>query len=46
MSILDQKPNMKNFSEVIQGLSRSSKEGINIAIKKFNDFSKSDLNFL
>jgi len=40
MSLLDQKPNMKNFSEVIQGLSRSSKAGISIAIAKFNDFTK------
>ncbi len=40
MSLLDVKPTMKNFSEAIQGLSRSSKEGISIAISKFNDFTK------
>ena len=30
MSLLDQKPTMKNFSEAIQGLSLSTREGISL----------------
>ena len=40
MSLLEEEPSMKNFSEVIQQLSKSSQEGIQIAMYKFDEFAR------